>query len=61
MSQVTEKPKNDPSPDVQLMDQWLLSGDKDLFILARELDAEPWREFLESEAASLRSAAQPVS
>ena len=28
-------------------------GDKDLFILARELDRDRWREFLEREAASL--------
>ena len=34
-------------------------GDKDLFILARELDRDRWREFLEREAASL--AATPES
>lgn len=28
-------------------------GDKDLFIMARELDRERWREFLQREAASL--------
>ena len=26
-------------------------GDKDLFILARAMDAEPWAEFLREEAA----------
>ena len=30
-------------------------GDKDLFILARELDRDRWREFLEREAASLQA------
>ena len=33
-------------------------GDKDLFILARELDPARWREFLEREAASLAPAAE---
>ena len=36
-------------------------GDKDLFILARELDRDRWREFLEREAASLAAAPESPS
>ena len=36
-------------------------GDKDLFILARELDRDRWREFLEREAAALAGAPEAQS
>jgi tryptophan synthase beta chain len=36
-------------------------GDKDLFILARELDRDRWREFLEREVASLAAAPESPS
>ena len=35
-------------------------GDKDLFITARELDRERWREFLQREAASLEESGPRV-
>ena len=43
-------------PDQHLVVNMSGRGDKDLFILARELDPVRWREFLEREAASLASA-----
>ena len=36
-------------------------GDKDLFILARELDRDRWREFLEREAAALAGAPEALA
>ena len=44
-------------PDQHLVVNMSGRGDKDLFILARELDPARWREFLEREAASLGSGA----
>ena len=45
-------------PDQHLVVNMSGRGDKDLFILARELDPARWREFLQREAASLAAAAE---
>ena len=49
------------SPDQHLVVNMSGRGDKDLFILARELDPARWREFLEREAASLAPAAEAAA
>ena len=46
-------------PDQHLVVNMSGRGDKDLFILARELDPARWREFLQREADSLAPAPEP--